>query len=133
MTRSRRKRILVVEDEALVAMLLEDMLTDLGCDVVGPAHTLQRALDLVESEQVDAAILDVNVGGRRSYPVAEKVAAKGIPFVFASGYDSPGAEWDRSATILRKPFDVRTLGDALMELLGPDQEPGPEWHRGAAR
>jgi DNA-binding response OmpR family regulator len=120
MPEDRRKRILVVEDEALVAMLLEDMLIDLGFEVVGPALTLEHALELVLAEPVDAAILDVNLGSCRSYPVAEEVAAKGIPFIFASGYDSPGADWNEDATVLRKPFDVGTLRAALAEMFGPE-------------
>jgi CheY-like chemotaxis protein len=120
MPEDRRKRIFVVEDEALVAMLLEDMLTDLGFEVVGPALSLQRALELLEVEPMDAAILDVNLGSCRSYPIARAVAARGIPFIFASGYDSPGPEWDGPAKILRKPFDQHALRVALADLLGPD-------------
>ena len=122
MPEDRRKRILVVEDESLVAMLLEDMLVDLGFAVVGPALTLQRALDLLETEPVDAAILDVNLGSCRSYPVAEKIAAMGIPFLFASGYDAHGVDWAGPATILRKPFSERTLEAALATLLGAGRE-----------
>ena len=126
MPETRRKRILIVEDEALVAMLLEDMLTELGFDVVGPAHTLPRALELLESEPVDAAILDVNLGNCRSYPIAQKAAAKGIPFIFASGYDSPGAQWDGPTRMLRKPFDNRTLRAAVVALLGPLESCDPQ-------
>ena len=116
---SGRKRILVVEDEPLVAMLLEDMLGDLGFDVIGPALRLDAALGLVDAGPLDAAILDVNLGRGRSYPVAEKLAARGVPFLFATGYGSAGADWCGAVPVLRKPFEQKALGAALANLLGP--------------
>ena len=83
-------RILVVEDEAAISLLLEDMLLDFGCEVIGPAARLAAALDAVSKEQVDLAILDVNVAGEPIYPVAEALAQRSIPFVFSTGYGSAG-------------------------------------------
>jgi CheY-like chemotaxis protein len=115
-------RLLVVEDEALVAMLLEDALQALGCAVVGPAGNVARALALLEKEDVDLALLDVNLGGKRSYPVAEALAARGIPFVFVTGYGASGV--DRrfaAAPVLQKPFDGCQLAQALVA--GLDRSP----------
>jgi len=108
-------RVLVVEDEALVAMLIEDQLIELGFDVVGPAATASQAIALCEDERIDGAVLDVNLGGgQRSDPVAELLAAKGIPFVFVTGYGQAGI--DRrfaDAGVLQKPFTLAEL-DALL-------------------
>jgi CheY-like chemotaxis protein len=81
------KRVLLVEDEVLVAWALEDMLTALECAVVGPVARVNEALALIDAEMVDAAVLDVNLDGQKSYPVADALAARGVPFVFATAYD----------------------------------------------
>ena len=111
-------KVLVVEDEALVAMLLEDMLTDHGCEVVGAASRLSQALELVgdPSLDFDAAILDVNLGGDPIFPVAEALAARGAPFVFATGYGAAGLpdSW-RDRPTLQKPFSHHDVGRALAE------------------
>jgi CheY-like chemotaxis protein len=81
------RRVLVVEDEPLIAMLLEDMLSDLEVTIAGVAESVPAALDLLQGlEEVDGAILDMNLRGRSVEPVAEALAKRGIPFVFASGY-----------------------------------------------
>ena len=72
----------------MVAMLVEDMLVDMGFDVVGPAYRLSDGLRLAEREQIDMAILDVNLNGARSFPIAAVLVDRGIPFVFATGYGS---------------------------------------------
>lgn len=79
-------RVLVVEDEALIAMALEDILLDLGCEVVGPASTVEAALALAASEQLDGALLDINVRGKLIYPVAERLIDRNVPVVLCSGY-----------------------------------------------
>ena len=111
-------KVLVVEDEALVSMLLEDMLTDHGCEVVGAASRLSQALDLVADETLDfdAAILDVNLGGDPIFPVAEALAKRGAPFVFATGYGASGLpdHWRHRPT-LQKPFTHQDVGKALAE------------------
>src|SRR3982750_1908871 len=83
-------RILVVEDEAAISLLLEDMLLDFGCEVIGPAARLSAALDAVAREQGDLAILDGTGAGEPIYPVAEALAQRSIPFVFSTGYGSAG-------------------------------------------
>lgn len=117
MSRRRLKglRLLVVEDEALVAMLLEDTLRALGCRCVGPAGNVAQALALLEREVVDLALLDVNLGGgERSYPVADALAARGIRFIFVTGYGASGVDrrYD-PLRVLQKPFDEDQLAQAI--------------------
>ena len=80
-------RILVVEDEPLVAIMLEDALQDFGYQVVGPVENLKAAIQIAGSEQLDAAVLDINIDGMISDAVADKLMARGIPFLFVSGYE----------------------------------------------
>jgi CheY-like chemotaxis protein len=110
--------MLVVEDEALVAMALEDMLLHLGCTVVGPALRLEPALKLAATEQLDGAVLDINLGDDRSFPVAEILARRGVPFLFATGYGASGLEppFDQ-APVLSKPYCLDALEAALRQLL----------------
>ena len=112
-------RVLLVEDEMMVAMLLEDMLADLGHAVVGPISRVDRAVEAARREPLDAAILDVNLDGQEVYPVAEALAARGIPFAFATGYGSEGLRepW-RGRPVLRKPFRRGDL-DRVMTALFP--------------
>jgi DNA-binding response OmpR family regulator len=111
-------RVLVVEDEVLVSMLVEDMLTDFGCTVVGPAPDLDAAMALARSAGIDAALLDVNVAGRAIFPVADALKARGVPFAFASGYGAAGVEGDhRGAPVLQKPFRQIDLERALTGLM----------------
>ncbi len=108
-------RILVVEDEAAISLLLEDMLLDFGCEVIGPAARLSAALDAVAREQVDLAILDVNVAGEPIYPVAEALAQRSIPFVFSTGYGSAGIrDAFRDRPVLQKPFAQHDLKQKLL-------------------
>jgi CheY-like chemotaxis protein len=108
-------RVLVVEDEAAISLLLEDMLLDFGCEVIGPAARLATALDAVERETVDLAILDVNVAGEPIYPVAESLQRKGIPFVFSTGYGSAGIKDSfRDRPVLQKPFAQHDLQQKLL-------------------
>lgn len=112
-------RIMVVEDETLVSMMVEDMLIDLGCEVVGPFAKLDQALSFIgEGGEIDAALLDVNLGGVRSFPAAEALSEKGVPFVFTTGYDESGLPdvW-RSSPTLRKPFMMGEMADALRRAL----------------
>lgn len=104
------RRILVVEDEVAISMLLEDMLLDLGFEVVGPAGRLSAAMKLAEEEALDAAILDVNVAGEVIYPVVETLARRGVPFVFSTGYGSAGIDEPyRDRPVLQKPFSQKDL------------------------
>ena len=113
------RRVLVVEDETMIAMLVEDMLADLGCAVVGPAHALDAALALAGCEAIDAALLDVNLCGQPVFPVADALRAKGVPMIFATGYGESGLrEIDAGAPVLQKPFRAADLARALSETLG---------------
>jgi CheY-like chemotaxis protein len=115
-------RLFVVEDDALVAAMLEDVLAELGCVVVGLAGTLDSALDLARAVhgRIDGAILDVNLGGDRVYPVADLLAKHGIKFVFATGYGRDGIDPRYAARpTLAKPFRKRELVQALTETLVP--------------
>lgn len=109
-------RVLIVEDEALVAMLLEDMLTEHGCQVAGTASRSAQAVEMIAASdsEVQAAILDMNLGGESSLPVAEALAAKGLPFVFATGYGAGGVPdgW-RDRPTLQKPFSHEDVGRVL--------------------
>ena len=117
---SPARRVLIVEDEMLVAMLLEDMLTDLGHIVVGIATRVESALSLIASTGPDLAILDVNLAGEKSFPVAEVLEKKGIPFVFATGYGQQGLEGNYvSRIVLTKPFHARDLERALKVAIEP--------------
>jgi CheY-like chemotaxis protein len=122
MSRSRLAglRLLVLEDEALVAMLIEDTLRDLGCVVIGPAGTVARALDLVAQETINLGLLDVNLGGgERSYAVAEALAARGTPFVFVTGYGATGVDKRyHRVPVLQKPFDHGQLERTVAAALG---------------
>ncbi len=113
-------RVLVVEDEFLVATLIEDMLVDAGCVVAGPIPRLSEALDAAGSGTFDAAVLDVNLGGDRVYPVADALSRRNVPFVFVTGYSS-GALPDVHAERPRlcKPFKMADLLDKLSSVLAP--------------
>jgi len=111
-------RVLIVEDEMMVSMLLEDMLSDLGCTPIGPATQVERALSLVENGDFDVAILDVNLNGKETYPIADVLAARAIPFVFASGYAAGSLpEQYRNIPALQKPFQQQELKRMLTEAL----------------
>lgn len=113
-------RVLVVEDETLVAMLLEDMLSDIGCQVVGPVPRVAKALDIVTDRNtaLDVAILDVNVAGQEVFPVAEALVGRGVPFAFATGYGDSGVPdtW-RGRPVLQKPFRQEQITAALARAL----------------
>jgi CheY-like chemotaxis protein len=110
-------RVLVVEDEMMVSMLIEDMLTDLGCKVVGPASRLDEAVALVGEAEIDCAVLDVNLGGQPIFPLADLLRQKGVPFAFATGYGDAGLrDVDRGSPVLQKPFREGDLARVLGEL-----------------
>jgi CheY-like chemotaxis protein len=112
------RRVLVVEDEIIVSWLLEDMLADLGCAVVGPAACVEKALAMIDGEAIDAAVLDVNLNGQPSYPLADALAARGVPFVFSTGYATNSLlDGYRTVPTLQKPFHRSELADALATVL----------------
>lgn len=100
----RGVRLLVVEDDVLVYMLLEDMLAELGCELVPAAHA-KEAMALAAGETLDAALLDINLRGETSYAVADELAQRGIPFAFVTGYGSTAVSEDyRDRPLLQKPM-----------------------------
>ncbi|WP_339651871.1 response regulator [Halopseudomonas pelagia] len=113
------RRVLVVEDEMTIALMIEEMLLDLGAQVIGPESRLDAALRLAGEASLDAAILDVNIRGGTSYPVADILAARGIPFIFCSGYnDWALEERHRDRPRLTKPYSLKALQDQVKQLLG---------------
>jgi DNA-binding response OmpR family regulator len=112
---TRGRRILVVEDEYLLASALAEWLELMDMSVVGPAASIADALSLIARENIDFAIVDVNLRGTMSFPVAEALAARGVPFVFASGYgDASLLERFPGAVTCRKPYDLRQLEAAIL-------------------
>ena len=113
-------RVLLVEDEAMVAMMVEDMLTALGCVVVDVAGTVSRGLAIAgdAGKQLDGAILDVNLGGEKVYPIAEALAGRGVPFIFSTGYSLAGiAEAFAHIPILPKPYEQEDLEVQLVDTI----------------
>lgn len=113
------KDIFIVEDDALIAMLLEDMLGDIGYRVSATAGDLDQALAKAETTEFDAAILDLSLAGRSSLPVAKRLDLRGKPYVFATGYGEPPEGIDeRTRPIVKKPFQLSDLQQALRSLAG---------------
>jgi len=113
------RRVLVVEDEPFIAMTLEDMLTDFGCVVVGSASQINEALAIIAIGELDAAVLDVNLGAQKIDPVADELARRGFPFVFTTGYGRTGVPSQHNGRgVVEKPFRAQDLATALaMELV----------------
>jgi two-component SAPR family response regulator len=104
----------IVEDEMMVAMLLEDMLQELGFTTVGPVTRLERALAMAPDIAIDAAVLDLNLNGELTYVLADVLRARGIPFIFATGYGEYGvSDRFRGIPTLQKPFERMQLSRAL--------------------
>ena len=110
-------RVLIVEDEPIVAMCLEDMLESLGCVPVGPASRLCDGLALAQAGGFDAAILDINLGGERSIGIADALRGRGVPFAFASGYGS-APEGYEGHPLLEKPYREAQVMALLAQLAG---------------
>jgi DNA-binding NtrC family response regulator len=106
--------VLVLEDDMLVAMLVEDTLQDHECVILGPVESLEEGLEIARNRKVDAAVMDVNIGGEKVYEIAEILEARGVPFILISGY-GPGAvpEAHPNWQICSKPFRA----EEMMELL----------------
>ena len=108
------KRVLVVEDELMIRLLLQDMLADLGHTVAGEAGRIEEALALARQGEFDVAILDVNLNGQPISPVVEILVERGLPFVFATGYGQRGVpEPFRKTPTLLKPFQLDALAQAI--------------------
>jgi two-component SAPR family response regulator len=111
------KRILVVEDEALIAAMVEDMLAELGASVVGPATTLVKGMALAGNETLDAALLDVNIRDERIDPVADLLRSRGVPILFATGYGVGAFVDAQPASFIDKPYTQERLASALEKIL----------------
>jgi DNA-binding NtrC family response regulator len=116
-SKPRQVSVLLVEDETLIRLMIAGMVEELGHTVVAEAGNINDALTLARTADFEIAILDINVGGERIEPVAEIVAGRRLPFIFASGYGSAGAPQKfRDRPILQKPFLIERLGKAIEEL-----------------
>jgi CheY-like chemotaxis protein len=109
---------MIVEDEALVALMVEDLLTDLGCEISGSFGAVDEALEwlsraIASPPSLDGAVLDVNIGGTMVFPIAERLRAAGIPFVFATGYAALPRRGFEDVTVLSKPINPDLLRDAV--------------------
>jgi CheY-like chemotaxis protein len=111
-------RVLILEDEMMITMMMEDMLSDLGCEIVGPASNVADALDLVGREKISIGLLDLNLSlGETGYPVADALAARGVPFAFVTGYGADSLrEPHRNRATLGKPFRLETLEELVIAL-----------------
>lgn len=113
------RRILIVEDESLILLTIQDIVEELGCEVAGAAMRAPAAIAILESQDIDAALLDVNLGnGQTSYPVADALAARGVPFAFLTGYGATGLlPAYRVRPVLSKPIDARGLESILRKMM----------------
>ena len=110
------RNVLVVEDEMMIAMLIEDMLDEFGCKLVGPATSIPRALELIGKESIEIAVLDLNLDGHDTYAIADALQEKNVPFIFATGYGSIGLRKEYgNRPILQKPFQTKDLEIALAQ------------------
>jgi DNA-binding response OmpR family regulator len=113
-------RVLLVEDEAIISIMVEDMLLDLGAAEVRHVGSIAGGRSLLARETPDLAVLDVNLAGEPCYPLAERLREAGVPILFASGYGREGLAEDwRDAPSVQKPFRIEALGKALVALLRP--------------
>jgi DNA-binding response OmpR family regulator len=109
-------KILIVDDEPLITAMMEDWLSELGHEVVGPAHNLMKALDLANAD-IDAAIVDVSLGKDNSYPLVDALIGRGVPLALATGHGQDGIDLKyRAQSTLRKPFDFATFRATIDEL-----------------
>ncbi|WP_277601379.1 response regulator [Sphingobium algorifonticola] len=108
-----------MEDESMIAMLLEDIITDLGCIVVACVATVADALASIEGDQLDAALLDVNLGSEQSYGIADVLGPRAVPYLFISGYGDRGIDPRyQGRPVLQKPFTADSIEQALSGILG---------------
>ncbi len=127
------KRILIVEDEFLVALSLQDTLTSLGCVVVGPVSNLSAAIQAAETQTIDVAILDVNLRGDLVFPAADVLVERGVPIIFCSGHLANAQFPARHSDHVRvpKPYTAPMMVAALIEILGEVDEAVSDRHSGS--
>ncbi|WP_131195296.1 response regulator [Lichenihabitans psoromatis] len=119
MTHPTRYRVFLVEDEMTIALMIEGMLEDLGFEVAGMVMRLEPALELAQTITADVAILDINLDGKQSFPIADILRERGIPFFFATGYGSKGLNDNYEGTFtLKKPFLSSELEKAVERAVG---------------
>ena len=112
-------RVLVVEDEGSVALLIENMLEELGCHVTASVATLAKALSAARADSFDFAVLDINLDGELVFPVAEALKERQLPFVFSTGYGRMGVpEAFKGCDVLSKPFTIEELNAKLQSMFG---------------
>lgn len=116
MSRFASRRILIVEDEVLIGMMATDMLEEMGATVLGPAMNVEQGVTIAETEHPDAALVDINLQGRRSDPVVEVLAERGIPIVYTTGYGKSAALGE-GQIVLEKPYTAEALARALASVL----------------
>ena len=112
----RQRKVLILEDEPFIAMMLEEELAALGIHVIGPVNNLKSAIHLAEMPGLDGALLDLNINGAYATDVADKLRLRAIPFVFVTGYEPPAGLRYREVPVLRKPFTPIELRTALLSL-----------------
>lgn len=126
MTGQTARRVLIVEDEALLAMHLEDLLTELGHEIVGQATRIDEAMELAREIDIDFAVLDINVAGTKSFPVADILRQRGIPFAFATGYGAEGLmDGYRDYPALRKPYVQEDLERTIAQVFRESPSAAP--------
>lgn len=122
-------KVLIVEDEGFVALMIEDMLQDLGCEIVGSVARLAEASGLAAAAKVDLAILDINLAGQPSFPLAEILRERGIPFVFSTGYGQSGLPHEFAGyPLIGKPFSIKELQQTIALALQSDDTWSQRWH-----
>ncbi|MBC8094609.1 MAG: response regulator [Akkermansiaceae bacterium] len=112
------RRVLVIEDEMLILMMIEDMLADLGCDSVAVASKIGPAISLIEGQDFDTAMLDMNLDGIESYPIADALKAREVPYFFSTGNSLTNMkDGYRDQDVLKKPFTFEQLSNMLSRSL----------------
>jgi len=118
MADDRKSRILVVEDQAAISMLVEDLLVDSGYDVVGPASSMEQAMDITRSSAIDGAVLDIQIGDTPVYPLADLLHSIGVPFIFSTGYQGTTIpERFKGVPVVEKPYGSEAFVGALQTAL----------------
>lgn len=116
--RNKAIRVLVVEDEALIGMIIEDFLGEVGYTVIGPIENLKAAVLLAATEKIDVAVVDINIAGGVATAVADNLIERNIPFLFVSGFEKMNGTKFASVPLLRKPFTHENLHSAVEHALG---------------
>ena len=111
-------RVLVVEDEMLIAMLIKQMLQELQCEVIGPVSSVEEAIAAVRAHPLDGALLDMNLRGESSSPAAHECIDRAVPFLLVTGYDANNSEPPafQTASRIKKPFNIEDLTDGMLEV-----------------